>query len=313
LRNIRTIGVYGLGTMGHGIAQVFATSGFEVIGYEADQRRAEAALKSIRANLDLFEKEGLVGPGEAAVIAERVVLAGDPIGLAGTADYIVEAIPEILEPKQVLVKEISGAAAPDVIIATNTSGLDPSDIAVHASHPERVIAAHYWNPPHLLPLVEVTRGEKTSDETLERTVDLMRQTGKQPVVLKRYVPGFSGNRLQWALFREALSLVETGVADPEDVDTVMTTSLGRRLAAVGPFETADMGGLDIHLAVGTYLLKILDRSTEPSAVIRAKVEHGDLGLKTGTGFYDWSGEEGRRKCEQRDRLLMALLKRAKTD
>jgi 3-hydroxybutyryl-CoA dehydrogenase len=298
--------------MGHGIAQSFAMARYPVLGYEADPARADAALKQIRANLDLFEREGLVEPGQAAVMAARISLVRDPLTLAGTVDYIEEAIPEILEPKQQLVKQISEVAGQDVIIATNTSGLNPSDIAEYAKYPERVIAAHFWNPPHLLPLVEVIGGGKTSDEVVMQTMELLRQIGKQPVLLKKYVPGFIGNRLQWALFREALSLVEAGVANPEDVDTVIKTSLGRRWAAVGPFETADMGGLDIHLAVGTYLLKVLDRATEPPDVMREKVKNGELGLKTGTGFFDWAGEEGRRKCEERDRLLMDLLKRSHT-
>lgn len=305
--DIKTIGVIGLGIMGHSIAQEFATFGFEVACFEADEARVPKALASMRTNLELFEQEGLLERDQVETILGRIKVAKSMEDAASAADYIVEAIPEVMEPKQEVIRRLCELTPKEVIIATNTSGLDPTEIAKYARYPERFIVTHYWNPPHLIPLVEVTRGAATSDETLARTLSVLEVTGKEAVVLKRYVPGFIGNRLQWAILREALALVEDGVADPEDVDRVMTNSLGRRYSVVGPLETADMGGLNTHLAVGTYLLKVIDRRTVPPSVLKDKVEQGHLGLKTGQGFYEWPAARAAERCRERDKRLLGML------
>ena len=208
---------------------------------------------------------------------------------------------------------MTGVCAKGVILATNTSGLSPTAIAEGLAHPERVVVTHFWNPPQLIPLVEVVPGEKTSPETMDRTMAWVRALGKQPVRLNKECPGFIGNRLQLALLREALHIVEQGYADVEEVDKSMVYGHGRRLPVTGPFLSADMGGLDIFHTISSYLFADLSNASVPSELMGKMVEAGDLGLKTGKGFYDWSPERKERMMKLRTDTLMEFLRKDKEE
>jgi 3-hydroxybutyryl-CoA dehydrogenase len=229
---------------------------------------------------------------------------------AAGADFVIEAIVEDLAVKQGVFREVEALVPPHTILASTTSGLDPTKLAALTRRPERVIVTHFWNPPHLLPLVEIVRGEKTTDATVGVAMALVARLGKKPIEVKKAIPGFVGNRLQFALLREALYIVEQGWATPEDVDAAVKYSFGRRLAVTGPLESADLGGLDVFYSIQSYLNQDLCHERGPSQLLKEKVERGELGVKTGRGFYDW--QDGRvlaiKKAREED-----LIKRLQED
>jgi 3-hydroxybutyryl-CoA dehydrogenase len=206
------------------------------------------------------------------------------------ADFVEEAIVESLEIKQDFFSKMDSLCNEKTILATNTSVISPTEIALKSVHRERIVGTHFWNPPHLIPLVEVVRARETSDETMDRTMALMADIGKRPVRVKKDVPGFLANRLQHALWREAISIVENGIADPAEVDEAVKNSFGLRLPVLGPMENADLVGLDLTYAIHNYVLKHIEDSHLPSPALKEKVEKGDLGVKTGKGFQEWSKE-----------------------
>lgn len=183
-----------------------------------------------------------------------------------------------------------------------------ADMAIALNQPERLLVTHFWNPPHLIPLVEVVHGDQTSAETIETTNSLLKMAGKYPAQVTKDVPGFVGNRLQHALRREAIAIVADEIATPEDVDLIARLSFGLRMPVIGPLETADLGGLDLTLAIQTYLLPELNRSTEPTQLVRDKIAKGELGAKVGKGFYDWSPDKLTEVIQQRDEVLLEILK-----
>jgi 3-hydroxybutyryl-CoA dehydrogenase len=211
---------------------------------------------------------------------------GEPALLAGAA-MVIEAIPEILAAKHALYAQLEGIVAPDAIIASNTSGFPPDALSEHLARPDRFLVAHFWNPPHLIPLVEVVPGTCTAPEAIERSVRLLAGTGAEPVVLKAAIPGFIGNRLQFAVLREALHIVRSGAATPETVDAVMKACLGRRYSIMGPFESADLGGLHTLMGIGANLMPELAKDEDVLDLMRAHVDKGELGASTGQGFYTW--------------------------
>lgn len=289
-RQIEHIAVIGAGIMGHGIAQEFAVSGHSVSLTDSSDAALAKALTLIEANLSDTDNRNEV--------LQRFSLTTSLSEAVATADYVVEAVPENLALKQRIFAELDAFAPSHTILASNTSSFMPSQLAPSTKRPDRVLVTHYFNPPHVVPLVEVVRGPQTSDETVETVRDLYSQTGKIPVVIQKERLGFIGNRLQNALFREALSLVEQGVCSLEDVDTVMHTSIGRRWSVAGIFEIFDLAGLDTAFAVATQLFPDLSNATEPPQEWLQRVAAGDLGIKSGKGFYEWtpeSGEEARRR------------------
>ncbi|CAN5603305.1 3-hydroxyacyl-CoA dehydrogenase family protein [soil metagenome] len=289
-RQIEHIAVIGAGIMGHGIAQEFAVAGHPVFLTDSSDAALAKALTLIEANLSDTDNRNEV--------LQRFSLTTSLSEAVATADYVVEAVPENLALKQRIFAELDAFAPSHTILASNTSSFMPSQLAPSTKRPDRVLVTHYFNPPHVVPLVEVVRGPQTSDETVETVRDLYSQTGKIPVVIQKERLGFIGNRLQNALFREALSLVEQGVCSLEDVDTVMHTSIGRRWSVAGIFEIFDLAGLDTAFAVATQLFPDLSNATEPPQEWLQRVAAGDLGIKSGKGFYEWtpeSGEEARRR------------------
>jgi 3-hydroxybutyryl-CoA dehydrogenase len=277
------IAVIGAGLMGHGIAQVFALAGHEVKITDALVENLDSAKSRIAANLrDL-------GDDETAV--ERVEPCLDLVDAVREADYVVEAVSENLALKQKLFAEIERRVRPDTILASNTSVIPITAIMQGLQRHERALGTHWWNPPFLVPLVEVIETQWTSPQAVAWTMELHRAAGKKPAHVKKDVPGFIGNRLQHALWREAISLVENGICDAETVDEVIKASFGRRLAVLGPLANADLVGTDLTLAIHETVLPAIESRPRPSAYLRKLVAEGKLGFKSGEGFCKWSADE----------------------
>jgi 3-hydroxybutyryl-CoA dehydrogenase len=280
------VGVVGGGLMGVGIATRFALAGHATLVVEADPARA-AGIPLLAADiLSQLVDAGLIDVPRRDAALARLRVEGEPDELAGAA-MVIEAIPEVLAAKHALYAKLEAILAPDAIIASNTSGFPPDALSGHLAHPARFLVAHFWNPPHLIPLVEVVPGARTAPEVVERCVRLLAGTGAEPVVLKAAIPGFIGNRLQFAVLREALHIVRSGAATPETVDAVMKACLGRRYSIMGPFESADLGGLHTLMGIGANLMPELAKDEDVLDLMRAHVEKGELGASTGQGFYTW--------------------------
>ncbi len=293
--------------MGHGIAQVFAQAGFQVILNDVSLDILEGAVLRIQDSLRTCVKYGFASPEDVEESPGRITITTDLDKAVSKSDHIVEAVVENLEAKITLLSEVEKKCPAHTIITSTTSSYCVRDMAVALNHPERFLVTHFWNPPYLIPVVEVMPGDVTSPEVVETTYKLLEDVGKYPVMVNNDVPGFVGNRLQHALRREAISIVAQGIASPEDVDLIAKFSFGLRLPVVGPLETVDLGGLDLTQAIQTYLLPELERSTEPLQLILDKVERGELGAKTGKGFYDWSPGRAEEVIQRRDEILIELV------
>lgn len=307
--SIRSVAVVGAGLMGHGIAQVFAQAGYPVALYDKDPAALERALAGIRANLRLLEEHGLSTPTAAEQTLARLTLAHDLAPAVAGVDLVVEAVYEDLAVKQEVFHTLDRLCPPTTILASNTSGLSATALAQATSRPDRVLVTHFWNPPHLIPLVEVVRAPTTSEATVQTVVALLRAVGKVPVVVQKDIPGFVGNRLQYALFREAVALVQAGVVSPEDVDTVVRLSLGRRYGVIGPLETADLNGVDLFARIAHYLYPTLDCAQDTQPYHQRLVAEGRLGVRVGRGFYDWTPERAQARIRERDAELLRWLRR----
>src|SRR6202046_3098418 len=277
------IAVVGAGLMGHGIAQVFALAGHEVNITDTVVQNLDTVQSRIAANLrDL-------GDDESA--AARVQPCVDLTEAVREADFIVEAIAEKLDLKQKLFAELELRTRRDAILASNTSVIPITAIMQDLIRKERALGTHWWNPPFLVPLVEVIETQWTAAETVAWTMRLHEAAGKKPAHVKKDVPGFIGNRLQHALWREAISLVEHGICDAQTVDAVVKASFGRRLPVLGPLENADLVGTDLTLAIHKIVLPAIDGRPEPSPYLQSLVADKKLGFKSGEGFRKWSPEE----------------------
>lgn len=286
---IKNITIVGSGLMGSGIAQIFATRNYNVTLLDTQKEALAKAIETIRANLNLMAQNGIGDPSEIEPAISNIRLTMDLKKALRDADFVLECVSENLELKQALFSQMDALCPKETILATNTSVISITEIAQKAGHhPERIVGTHFWNPPFLIPLVEVIRAKNTSDEVLEATFDLLLKVGKHPVRVNKDVPGFVANRLQHALWREAISIVERGIADASTVDECIRYGFGLRLPVLGPLENADMVGTDLTLAIHDYILKDLESSPEPSPLLREKVAKGELGFKTGKGFSDWS-------------------------
>lgn len=287
-----TIAIVGAGLMGHGIAQVFAERGHEVRVFDP-MPEALASLRSrIGANLSAL--------GRDPAAAQRVLPCQKLADAVPGAHLVIEAATENLDAKRALFAEIEAAAPAEAILATNTSVIPIGSIMDGLARPERALGTHWWNPPYLVPLVEVIGTDRTAPDIVVRTMDILLAVGKKPVHVRRDVAGFVGNRLQHALWREAISLVEEGVCDAETVDTVVKASFGLRLAVLGPLENADLVGTDLTLAIHETILPALNRDAGPSAYLRDLVARGRLGMKCGEGFRHWPSRDA-------DQLRAALV------
>jgi 3-hydroxybutyryl-CoA dehydrogenase len=291
------IAVIGAGLMGHGIAQVFALAGHDVTIYDSVMASLDGVKSRILTNLkDL-------GDDQKAI--ERVTPVASLSTAVRDADYVVEAVLEDLKLKQKLFAEIEKYVQPDTILASNTSVIPITKIMKGLKRRERALGTHWWNPPFLVPLVEVIETRWTSPATVDFTMKLHAAAGKKPAHVKKDVPGFIGNRLQHALWREAISLVEHGVCDAETVDSVIKAAFGRRLAVLGPLENADMVGTDLTLAIHKMVLPDIDSRPGPSPLLKKLVKDGKLGFKSGEGFRKWSPEQ---QAALRSKVLQHLKK-----
>lgn len=290
--------VIGAGLMGVGIALCFARAGKPVLLVDTDPQRLAAVPGAAREILD-----ELIDAGQFA--AERVdetlaLLAVTPrLADAGACERVIEAIPERLPLKHALYAELEALLAPDAVIASNTSGLTPDSLAEHMQHPERLLIAHFWHPPHFIPLVEIVPGSATEERHMADVQQLLAGMGLEAVRLNRAAPGFIGNRLQFALLREALHIVDSGIASPEVVDRVMRASLGRRYGMVGPLEAADMTGLETVADICRHLLPELATGRDMMRLVEDNVAQGRTGQRSGEGFYRW--DDARRERIRRRR------------
>jgi 3-hydroxybutyryl-CoA dehydrogenase len=307
------IGVLGAGLMGHGIAQVFAVKGCDVAIYDCDEKTLAASLDRVRSNLDLFMRLGLVKDDEIEPVLKRIRLANSMEEMCRDRTFIIEAVSENLVVKRRVFAEMEQIVPPETILASNTSAIQISKIAEGLLHPERVLGTHFWNPPHIVPCVEVIKADQTANDVCEAVYQLIQQVGKTPVRVLKDVPGFLGNRMQHALWREAIKLVENGIASAEDVDKVVKSAFGLRLAFLGPLETADLAGLDLTHQVHADLLQHLDRSTAPSQLLEEKLKQGETGAKSGRGFYNWPPDKLKRVVAQRDSVLLRILQQVNSE
>jgi len=281
---IERVTVLGAGVMGHGIAQVAAMAGHRVTLHDPDAGAADRGLARIRANLDKGVSLGKVSEDGRAAALDRIALASSLATACAEADLVVEAAPERMELKRSLFREVEAATPPSALLATNTSSLSIDAIAEVLADPGRFLGLHFFNPVHLMALVEVVRGSRTGDATLDAGVAFARGLGKEPIVV-RDAPGFASSRLGVALGLEAMRMVEEGVADPAAIDKAM--ELGYR-HPMGPLRLTDLVGLDVRLAIAEYLHeKLGGERYRPPAILRRMVEEGKLGRKTGEGFYRW--------------------------
>ena len=290
--------VLGAGLMGVGIATHFIRHGHEVLLYDPDpQRRVEAPAVASGILAELSDV-GQFDNAERDAALARLRVTGELNDVA-RARLLIEAIPERLELKHALYEQLEGLIADDAVIASNTSGLPPDELAARMTHPQRLLIAHFWHPPHLIPLVELVPGSATEPRHLAAVQALLGEMDLEAVLLERAAPGFVGNRLQFAVLREALHIVHSGIASAEVVDQVMRASLGRRYAMVGPLEAADMTGLPTVADIARHLFPELATGDEMIALVEQRLQRGDTGQRSGRGFYLW--DEARRERIQRRR------------
>jgi len=306
-KEIRNITIFGPGMMGSGIGIQFAQKGCNVILRARAQFEEDYAVENIDRNIrDMIENDCMTEE-EGKTIKENIRIIYDMEEAVKDADMIFECVIEDMKVKQDLFKQLDEICPEDVILATNTSVMLITEIASTSVHRHRIVGTHFWNPAFLIPLVEIIRTVDTSDEVVDSVYDFLKWAGKRPVKVNKDVPGFIGNRLQHALLREALYIVENGIADPATVDEAVKYGFGMRTPVLGPMEHADMVGTDLSLSIQNYLLKHLASSSEPSQILKDAVEKGDLGFKSGKGIQEWTPEEvAASKRRLNDHLLKSL-------
>lgn len=289
--DIKNITIFGPGLMGSGIAQVFAGCKDLKVTIFIRENFEYECVEKIKSNLNQLKEKGVIDEDTIKGIFSRIKLTESMEEATKDADFVIECIPENMELKQNLFMKLENYCRPDTIFATNTSVMSITEIASKCKNKWRVVGTHFWNPAYLIPLVEVVKGNDTSEEVMDKAIELLKHAGKHPIRVNKDVPGFVANRLQHALWREAISIVEKGIADAATVDEAIKYSFGLRLPKLAPMENADMVGTDLTLSIHSYILKYLENSTEPSPLLKEKVEKGELGFKTGKGFQEWTPEQ----------------------
>jgi 3-hydroxyacyl-CoA dehydrogenase len=302
MAKVRRAAVIGTGTMGPGMGAVLARAGIETALYDV----SPDALERAKAGVELAEGvlERLEAPKEDG---GSLRFEGDLAAALDGVDVVLEAVPEKLELKHEVFPQLEQHVAEETILASNTSGIPITKIAEVCSRAERVVGMHWSNPPHLIPMIEVIPGERTEPRVVDDACQLIRRFGYHPVVEKE-VPGFVENRILYAILRECLDLVDRGIIDPEGLDLNVRWGIGYKLAVIGPMELLDMAGLDIYNAVGSYLNQDLSTSGDVSSTIRDRIAEGKLGMKAGSGIYDYTPEQIEQLRGQRAAKLVAVRK-----
>lgn len=307
-QDITSVAVIGAGTMGSGIAGEFARAGCDVRLVDSSDEILRRGMKRQDDAQKALVNARLLPALEAADALKRIRPLTCLETACDQAQLLIEAVSEDMAVKQDMFRRFDELCPRNSLLASNTSGLSITEIARATKRPELVAGMHFWNPPHIIPLVEVTKGKETSDSTADLLVEMCRRIGKRPILVRHDVPGFVGNRLQFAVLREALHILSEGIASAEDIDAAMTAGPGLRYGLLGPLRTADLGGLDVFLAISTYLFAELNSDSSPPALMEKLVKQGRLGAKTGGGFYKYSEEELRRIIARRDRILLGFLR-----
>jgi 3-hydroxybutyryl-CoA dehydrogenase len=294
--------------MGPGIALTLALGGVETTILSRTEEGAAKGLETARKQLMLLETNGLTTAEKSNWALEHITAHTGFEDSIAMADLVIESAPENMAFKQDLFARLDAIAKPEAVLASNTSGLSITTIAERCTLPERVLTTHFWNPPHLMPLVELVKGEKTADYVAQAVKALLIGCGKIPVIVKKDRPGQLGNRLQMALLREAVNIVQEGIADVEDVDLAAKSGFGLRLPVYGIFEHQDAVGLDMGLSIVDYVSTDLYSEPRAPQLMHDLVERGDLGAKTGKGFYDWSKKDINAVKARRDKFILEFLR-----
>jgi 3-hydroxyacyl-CoA dehydrogenase len=306
--DVKTVAVVGAGTMGPGMAATFARHGFTTRLFDIKPEQLEKAKGTIDFVYKTLIGGGFMSEADAEAGKSRLTMTTDLGEAVKDADFVVETVPEKLEIKQDVFRSLESLVREDTILASNTSGIPITKLGEAVHTPGRVVGMHWSNPPHLIPVIEVIKGAQTTPETIEATVAVTKRIGMIPARVDRDVPGFVENRILYAIMREALNLLDEGVASAEAIDTITKWGIGYKLAVIGPLELLDVAGLDIYTAVASYLNKDLCNSTGISATVTSKVEQGKLGIKTGSGLFDYTPETIQQLQQRRGRLLVATRK-----
>jgi 3-hydroxybutyryl-CoA dehydrogenase len=304
----QTAAVVGTGMMGPGIAFTLALGGLRTTLLSRTPAGAAQGLEKARAQGNVLVRNGLAPAEEVASALQDVDTSTDFDAAIAASDLVIESGPEDMAWKQELFARMDAVARPEAVLASNTSGLSITEIASRCARPGRVLTTHFWNPPHLMPLVEIVKGARTDGLVADAVRAFLVACGKTPVVVKKDRPGQLGNRLQMALVREAANIVAEGIADPDDVDTVARDGFGLRMPAYGIFEHQDIVGLDLGLRVADYVAADLYNEPHAPENFRDLVRNGQLGVKTGRGFYDWSARSSEEVKDRRDAFLIEVLR-----
>jgi len=300
--------VVGAGMMGPGIAACAAMAGHRTVLVDTTARCSEAGLIRALGCIHQLAENGVVDANVARLSQGLLAASADVRPFIDNAGIVIEAVSEKLALKQAVFTELDQMAPPEVLLASNTSGLRITEIAVNTRYPERTVTAHFWFPAHLVPLVEVVMGERTDEAMALQVCEVLRRWGKAPVLVRRDRPGQLANRIYQAMIREASNIVQQGIASAEDVDTALKMGLGLRLPAWGVLEHVDAVGLDLVLSTQTTVLPEIENVPGPTQILRDLVAGGHLGHKTGAGFYDWSARDMAELSAGRDRFIMAALR-----
>ena len=305
---INTVAVIGLGTMGHGIAQNFAVAGYGVCCFDEVATVRDSLVARVRANLAQFEEADYLPQGAADTILARIRVVATEAEAVGPADFVTEAVAEDLLVKQELFARLEADVHPETILASNSSSFPITQTSSLMKHPERAIVTHYFNPPHIVPVVEVVPGEKTSEETTCTTHQFLSSIGKKPIRINKEIPGFLVNRVQTAMFREIWDLLDQGIASAEDIDEAIRGSMGMRLAAIGPLKINDFAGLDINVICYKLMIQHMRGDKEVPKKVQQLVDEGNFGVKTGKGIYDYTPDSIQDEMACRDQRYLALVK-----
>jgi len=308
---METIAVIGAGMMGPGIAQIFAARGHGVRVQSKTEGRLGTVRDRVRANLERMADYGLAPDGDIPAVLDRIRVTTDLAAACEGADVVIEAVTENLAVKQQLFAELDRLCPGETILCSNTSVMSITEIAAKTARRGRILGTHFWNPPHLVPLVEVVRTEQAEPACMDRICDLLSSVGKVPVKVQKDVPGFIANRMQHALWREAFAIIDEGICDAATIDIAVRNSFGLRLPVLGPAANADLVGLDLTLAIHDYVLPHLNTSSTPSSTLRASVAAGKLGFKTGSGFLTWTPESMQAVRDQLTTYLLEVISRPK--